>query len=157
MSKKQMGRRVDLITGNSRFIYGFIYFLLILGLLALYVTFFSSEKPKLPLLVAGVLFGLASFFFANRNKNEVILYDEGFIVEGMFTQNGEFMYQDVGRIDRYDDSWLNKLPGVSYCNIVVYDKNGKLLTGFSSFFYSDLGQKWEFVERRTSRVFRKTK
>ncbi|MBP7247870.1 MAG: hypothetical protein KBA38_01535 [Negativicutes bacterium] len=144
-----LGKKIETIEENKKFMNGMIGFLFALGAISLYVTIVQARSIKAGIIATALFFGFCIYLFLNKNKSRVEIYENGLQVEGIFSTNGIFLYKNIGRIDS-DTSrqFMFSLLGLAPQNFLFYSKTGGTLTGISSIFYENPEPKMAFLKRR---------
>lgn len=142
LNVQDLGKQVDTIEPNRLFSLKLSIFFIVLGFFGVYRFFYGSGSAKMSLFVSAIAFGLAVFFLSGIKKNWVRIYENGIMVNGIFTRSGIFGYDEIEQMKI--ESRKSGFPAV---NVGVYDSADKMITGMNSFFYKDLPEKVDRIEK----------
>ena len=90
-----LGKKIETIEENKKFMNGMIGFLFALGAISLYVTIVQARSIKAGIIATALFFGFCIYLFLNKNKSRVEIYENGLQVEGIFSTNGIFLYKNI--------------------------------------------------------------
>lgn len=142
MEYQDLGKQVDQIEPNRLFSLKWALFLILCGFIGVYYFFYGTGSKKMALFLSCVTFGLAIFFLTSIKNNWVRIYENGIMVSGVFTRSGIFGYDQIHRMEVE-----RKKSGFPSVNVSVYDSAGKMITAMTSFFYKDLPEKVDRIEK----------
>lgn len=140
-----LGKKIDRVEPNNTVILMFVVFLALVAALMIG----GSGGATIGFIGGACALGTGAYFFFQKSKNWIDIYEEGIVVSGMMTRTGSFRYSEMSYYGTQGTNYgLLSIPIFNYTNLSIYGKNDRELTILCSIFYGNLEKKLAILDEK---------